>query len=440
MDQPALAGARRDDGHRPANRHSRPGIRDPQASRSLLDAPSEVLGVDIGNAPVAARVPVVVVDVHAVVHEDCVSARVVAASVPRHERLAGSQRAPSDPPEPAPDRGPDRSFESEERHQGRAPDMAQARCPGIPSPAVCRVAIPAAPVIRSPAPGLAAHPSPAVVVDPDPASVTIRHPAGSGAREPRVTDSGNVAPVAMVIERVRAVDVAAQVAVRTRPPQLLVPRGSPLVQSVLRTRLGRFDFRSVGALAHRHRAPAREGADGGLEGHVRATLADGDDRFAWAYGDSVAPGLCRSHGRERRLDVDVRCAVWQFAVDDGALNHPQPEVLAGKLQQLDLGVVPEPDEVSVVELDFGARSDPGLHRVTLDYRHVDCCRHPVAGIASHRGDIAADDTDSGNAQGRSGPRALSGGPRRSHEHCGDEGEESDSSAHWTVPPSGKPLR
>lgn len=179
-----MAGARRDDGHRAANRHARLGIRYPQASRSLLDAPSEVLGVDIRNAPVAARVPVVVVDIHAVVHEDRVAARVVAATVPRHERLAGCQRAPSDPPESAPDRRPDCGFESEERHQGRAPDMPQARCPGVPSPAVCRVTIPAAPVIRSPAPRLAADPCPSVVVDPDPASVTIRHPAGSGAREP----------------------------------------------------------------------------------------------------------------------------------------------------------------------------------------------------------------------------------------------------------------
>lgn len=162
----------------------------------------------------------------------------------------------------------------------------------------------------------------------------------------------------MVIECVRAIDVAAQVAVRTRPPQLLVPLGSPLVQRVLRTCLGRFDLRSVGAFAHRHGAPARDGADRSLQGHLRATLADGDDHFAGSRCDPVATGLHRSHRRERRFDVDVRDAVGQLAVNDRALDHPQPEVLAGKLQQLDLGVVPEPDEVPVVELDFGTRTDP----------------------------------------------------------------------------------
>ena len=165
----------------------------------------------------------------------------------------------------------------------------------------------------------------------------------------------------MVIERVRAVDVAAQVAVRPRPPQLLVPLGGPLVQCVLRTCLDRFDLRSVGAFANRHGAPACEGAGSSLEGHLRAPLADGDERFAGAHGDSVAAGLHRPHGRERRLDVDVRDAVGQFAVDDRALDHSQPEVLAGEFQQLDFSVVPEPDEVAVVELDFGARSDSGLH-------------------------------------------------------------------------------
>ena len=244
----------------------------------------------------------------------------------------------------------------------------------------------------------------------------------------------------MVIKRVRAVDVAAHVAVRPRPPQLLVPLGSPLVQSVLRTCLDRFDLRSDGGFANRHGAPACEGAGGGLEGHLRAPLADGDDRFAGADGDPVGAGLHRSHDRERRLDVDVRDAVGQFAVDDRALDHPQPEVLAGEFQQLDFSVVPEPDEVPVVELDFGARSDSGLHRVSLDYRHVDGCRHPVAGIAPHRGDIPADDTDSGNAQSRAASRALSGGQGWSHECRDDDGEESDSNAHWTVPPSGKPLR
>lgn len=243
----------------------------------------------------------------------------------------------------------------------------------------------------------------------------------------------------MVIECVRAIDVAAQVAVRTRPPQLLVPLGSPLVQSVPRTCLGRFDLRSVGAFANRHGAPARDGADRSLQGHLRATLADCDDHFAGSRCDPVAAGLHRSHRRERRFDVDVRDAVGQFAVNDRALDHPQAEVLAGKLQQLDLGVVPEPDEVPVVELDFGTRTDPGLHRVSLDNRHVDRCCHPVAGVAPHRGDVPADDTDSGHAQSRSGPRALSGGTRRSHERRNDHGEKSDSSAHWTVPPSGKPL-
>lgn len=318
--------------------------------------------------------------------------------------------------------------------------MPQARRPGIPPPAVCRVTIPAAPVIRSPAPGLAAHPCPSVVVEPNPASVTIRHPPGGGAREPRVPDPGNVAPIAMVVERVRTVNVAAQVTVRPRPPQPLVPLGSPLVQSVLRGCLDRFDLRSVGALANRHGAPGREGADCVLECHVRATLADGDDRLAGAHGDSVAAGLHGSHRRERRLDVDVRDAVGQFAVDDRALDHPQPEILAGEFQQLDFSVVPEPDEVPVVELDFGTRSDPGLHRVSFDNRHVDRCRHPVAGIASHRGDVPADDTDSGDAQGWAASRTLSGGQGWSHECRDDDDEESDSNAHWTVPPSGKPLR
>ena len=244
----------------------------------------------------------------------------------------------------------------------------------------------------------------------------------------------------MVIERVRAVDVAAQVTVRSRPPQVPVALGSPLVQSVLRTGLDRFYIRSVGAFANRHGPPARERFDSSLEGHLRATLADSDYGFAGARGDSVAAGLHRSDRRERSLDVDVRDAIRQFAVNDRALDHAQAELLAGEFQQLDLGVVPQPDEVSVVELDLGARSDPGLHRVSFDNRHVDRGRHPVAGIAPHRGDIPADDTDSGNAQGRAGARALGGGPRRSHERRGDDGEKSDSSAHWTVPPSGKPLR
>ena len=440
MNQPTLARPGRDDRHRAANRDSLRGIRNAQGPRGLLDAASEILGVYIRNAAVAARVPVVVEDVHAIVHEDRVAARVIAVPVPRHEHFARSQRAPSDPSEPAPDRGSDRGFEAEERHQGRTPDMPQARRPGVPSPAVSRVAIPAAPVIRSPAPRLAAHPSPSVVVDPHPAPVTIRHPVDRGAREPRIPDPGHVAPIAMVIEHVRAVDVAAQVPIGPRPPQLPVALGRPFVQSVLRTCLDGLHLRSVGAFANCHRAPAHQGADGGLESHVRTTLADGDDRFTGTDGDPVAPGLHRSHRRQGRLDVDVRDAVGQFAVDDGALDQAQPELLAGDFQQLDFRVVPEPDEVSVIELNFGARSDPGLHRVSLDDRHVDRRRHPVAGIAAHRGDVPADYADSGDAQGRARPRALRGQPRRSDERRDNDGEDSDSSAHWTVPPSGKPLR
>lgn len=253
-------------------------------------------------------------------------------------------------------------------------------------------------------------------------------------------DPGHVAPIAMVVEHVRAVDIAAQVAIGPRPSQPLVALGRPLVQSVLRTCLDGLHFRSGWAFENRHRAPARQAADGSLEGHVRATLADRDDRFAGTDGDPVATGLHRSHRRQGRLDVDVRDAVGQFAVDDGALDQAQPELLAGDFQQLDLRVVPKPDEVSVIELDFGARSDPGLHRVSLDDRHVDRRRHPVAGIAAHRGDIPADYADSGDAQGRARARALRGQLRRSDERRDNDGEDSDSSAHWTVPPYGKPLR
>ena len=253
-------------------------------------------------------------------------------------------------------------------------------------------------------------------------------------------DPGHVAPIAMVVEHVRAVDIAAQVAIGPRPSQPLVALGRPLVQSVLRTCLDSLHFRSGWAFENRRRAPARQAADGSLEGHVRATLADRDDRFAGTDGDPVATGLHRSHRRQGRLDVDVRDAVGQFAVDDGALDQAQPELLAGDFQQLDLRVVPKPDEVPVIELDFGARSDPGLHRVSLDDRHVDRRRHPVAGIAAHRGDIPADYADSGDAQGRARPRALRGRPRRSDESRGNDGVNSDSNAHRTVPPSGKPLR
>ena len=192
--------------------------------------------------------------------------------------------------------------------------MTQPRSSGIPAPAVDRVIVPAPPVRGGPAPRCVGHPVPAVVVDPGPVAVAVGHPCRRDSRKPAVAHRGDVSPRAVVVKRIHAVDVPADIAVGARTSQLPIADRGPTIESVPVAGTAHLELHPGGSLPQRHGLTCGQAARAVVHGDLSPALANLDDRCIGPNVDSIAALFLGPDSRERSLNVDVSCGVRQFAV------------------------------------------------------------------------------------------------------------------------------
>ena len=290
------------------------------------------------------------------------------------KRLVRRERHPTDMAEADADvHRADR--ETDETDQRRAPcGAAVSPCRRTPRPAaVGRAEIPAPVMIGRPTPRLGADPRPAVRPFPGPAPVAIRCPAdGDVVRHPDLTVGTVVGPIAVVPE-VAAVDTdVRRRRLRERGEFLVVAIRIERVESVVRDfiAIGKVRIRCRALGDHRRPRPERLRAlrrvDVGLPG------AHGHERRSIIVdGDAIRTGRARKNRDGRCVDRVLPAAAVQQANVDRTRGQLYLTPVVGNVRHAQLHVLTEPNDVDVVELDFGARLRAGRHVIAGEERRVD---------------------------------------------------------------------
>lgn len=360
------------------------------AAEERINAPAEIA---VADAPAAEVVAIPEAEVVTIRKADEIDLRHTEAP-PRSEKVTGAAGQPADIAESE----SDATTPAEERDVcGRpfgivaSPAAIHANWPGPPCPVV-PIHEPAAIVIRRPAPWLIGLPSPAVIRLPDPLAIAIRSPAGILRGHPHLAVIGNILPLAVGIEVLRAGVVVVCMLPALRVENHVIAALIPFVEVICGWSIRGLILRTIRAL-NRHELSTV---------NARAALRFRDFRLPAAYNhlrfgiaidlNAIVAVAQRMHGGIRSVDFGVSLAVLEDAVIHQALAHLHLNVRGGEVGDFDGRIFVEADGVGVVELNFRPPAIAGRDAVARFQGGIQRGGNPVARVASLYGNVSLDHT------------------------------------------------
>ncbi len=335
--------------------------------------------------------------------------------VPRMVVIVGPERKPPD------DRGipgvtdgeaevagAARVGEGDERGAPDRPDRGMHNVNDIgrdPAPVIAGSVDPASVVVGDPAPGLIGDPCPTERLAPDPAPVAVGCPVDHRhTRGPDAPVLFDFDPIAVLLEVAVAGDARGDVLAADHGRGHGIAHIAPAVEVVIGCHIRHLQLRRHG---------------GRIEGEALTTLDA--DRVVLPDGDQGVAAVDQHIGGAFRRDIDSQRGEflggddepgagqvhrWPGILDlpcldgDAALEDLQMDQLIVQGAEGDEGILPEPDDDIVFQLDLGLCADAGKELVACDQGEVDLCGGPIVLMnpqavdrAFHKGDPSEPDRD-----------------------------------------------
>ncbi len=205
-------------------------------------------------------------------------------------------------------------------------------------------------------------------------------------------------PVPVCVQIIRAGDIGTDALIALRTQQIPIAVCGPIIQLIARNLGGGLKLR-VGGISSDQSGPARvqpfgsaRAIDLGLSGSHRDLCC-----AIIQNGDAILALRERPHGDTGRVDFSLGIVIAQDAIDDSAGSQLHLVAVVLQIGDADVGVWSQPDQVRVIELDFGAGSRRRLEMIASHERRIDRYGFQLPVVAALHVRIALHDTNASDA-------------------------------------------